>query len=39
MVVMVARGREDHAVALCRDLGVPSVIVGDVVEGSGVKLG
>jgi phosphoribosylformylglycinamidine cyclo-ligase len=38
MVLVIAGGREDHAVALCRSLGVPSVIVGDVVEGFGVKL-
>jgi phosphoribosylaminoimidazole (AIR) synthetase len=38
MVVVVARGREDRAMDLCEAAGVRAMIVGDVVEGTGVKL-
>jgi phosphoribosylformylglycinamidine cyclo-ligase len=38
MVVVVARDQEDHAMDLCQAAGVRAVVVGEVVEGSGVKL-
>jgi phosphoribosylformylglycinamidine cyclo-ligase len=38
MVAVVAKGREDQAMDLCRTLGVGAAVVGDVVEGSGVEL-
>lgn len=38
MVAIVAAGRQDDAMTLCEDLGVRAWIVGQVVEGSGVKL-
>jgi phosphoribosylformylglycinamidine cyclo-ligase len=38
MVVVVARDQEDRAMDLCQAAGVRAVIVGEVVEGSGVKL-
>jgi phosphoribosylformylglycinamidine cyclo-ligase len=38
MVVAVARGQEGPAMAVCEEAGARPVIVGDVVEGSGVML-
>jgi phosphoribosylformylglycinamidine cyclo-ligase len=38
MVVVVAMDQEDRAMDLCQEAGVRAVIVGEVVEGSGVKL-
>jgi phosphoribosylformylglycinamidine cyclo-ligase len=38
MVVVVARDHEGRAMDLCEAAGVRAVVVGDVVEGSGVKL-
>jgi phosphoribosylformylglycinamidine cyclo-ligase len=38
MVAVVAKGREDRAMDLCRSMGIGAAIVGDVVEGSGVEL-
>jgi phosphoribosylformylglycinamidine cyclo-ligase len=38
MVVAVAKGREGPAMALCEEAGVRPVIVGEVVQGSGVML-
>jgi phosphoribosylformylglycinamidine cyclo-ligase len=38
MVVVVSRGQEDRAMGLCEAAGVRAVVVGEVVEGSGVKL-
>ena len=39
MVAVVPQGREDQATELCEELGVRAVIVGEVVPGTGVKLG
>ena len=38
MVVVIAMDQEDLAMDLCQEAGVRAVIVGEVVEGSGVKL-
>jgi phosphoribosylformylglycinamidine cyclo-ligase len=38
MVVVVAKGQEDHAIQLCEATGVRAVLIGEVVEGSGVEL-
>jgi len=38
MVAIIPEGRQDQATELCEELGVRTVIVGDVVEGTGVKL-
>lgn len=38
MVVVVAKGREGRAMDLCEAAGLQTVIVGEVVEGSGVML-
>jgi len=39
MVAVVPQGREDQATDMCEELGVRAVIVGEVVPGTGVKLG
>jgi phosphoribosylformylglycinamidine cyclo-ligase len=38
MVVAVANGQEGRAMELCEETGVRTVVVGEVVEGSGVML-
>ena len=39
MVAVVPQGREDQATDMCEELRVRAVIVGEVVPGTGVKLG
>jgi phosphoribosylformylglycinamidine cyclo-ligase len=38
MLVAVAQGQEGRAIELCEGTGVPTAVIGEVVEGSGVVL-